>query len=821
MNFSEESVLEYKLLDDYRLNAVCWGEKMSNHANRYKDASRPTTERVADLLANMTLEEKVAQLCMWWHTNFFMPDFDAALEKTLQNGLGGINWLIPGFAPEENTSVLNRIQQFTVEKTRLGIPVLFTGEALAGGLFYGATCFPTAIGLASTWEPELIDAMCRIVREQMVEYGVRLVYSPVVDIARDPRWGRIGETYGEDPYLVSQIGIAYVKAMQGTDLKQAVACTGKHFLAYAAGEGGINKGAVSIGYRELYEIYARPFEAVIRDGGVRAIMNSHSVIDNVPVAGSRAILTDLLKNKLGFYGVVFSDAGVVEQMMTRNQSAATLEEAVVRALKAGIDIEISEPPVYSCLKDSVENGSLDVSFVNDAVSKVLTVKFDLGLFENPYAGGEVRKVVYTARNYAQAQITAVKSLVLLKNEGNLLPLSQDISSVAVIGPNSNGIRCFFGGYSPVAMRELTVSAFSRRLEDAEQVDNLAYGLYGDPSDPDSFAHWFYPDTKSVLQAISSIVSEKTVLHAAQGCTLAGEETGGFAGAVDAAGRSDVAIVVLGGVEGMGTGTTCGEGRDLVTVALPGVQQQLLEAVCSTGKPVVLVVISSNPLDLTWAKSHVSAIIQAWSPGQAAGSAIANVLFGLDNPGGKLPLTMIKNVGQIPLYYNHKPVFEGAESIAANVDGKYSCLYPFGHGLSYTEFVYSALVLQNRQVDTAGSVVLSFTVQNVGSRPGDEVAQVYFHDCAASVSRPVMELVAFKRIRLDPGEKCTMTITVQLEMLAFYDADMHFVIEPGKMEVLIGSSSEDIRLTETFEVTGNTLHVEQRRVFSSKVTALMG
>jgi len=666
---------------------------MGNRARIYKDASKPAAERVADLISDMTLDEKVSQLCTWWHTPYYMSDFEGALEKTLKHGLGAINWLIPGFAPEENVKVMNRIQKYALEETRLGIPVLFCGEALAGGLFYGATYFPTAIGLASTWEPELIAEMCRIVQTQMFEYGVRLVYSPVLDIARDPRWGRIGETYGEDPYLASQLGKAFVKAMQGNDLTRGVACTGKHFLGYAAGEGGINKGAVSIGQRELYEIYARPFEAVIRDSEVKAIMNSYCVIDNVPVASSKEILTNLLKKKLGFKGVVFSDSAAIEQLVTRNRSAGNFEEAAIRAITAGIDIAISEPPVYLFLKDAVESGKINETVIDESVKKVLKLKFELGLFENPYAPGEVNKVVYTVQNNIQAYKTAVKSLVLLKNDGKLLPLAKDKASIAVIGPNADCIRCFFGGYSSVAMRELTVAAFSGRADDKEQANAVAYGKYGDPQDMDSFAHYFYPDCISVYEAIKETVSGKTHLNYAKGCGITDKSTEGFEEAVKAAAKSDVAIVVLGGIEGMGPDTTCGEGRDRMNLSLPGVQQELLEEVYHTGTPIVLIVISSNPMDLTWAQDHIPAIIQAWSPGQAAGNAIADVLFGKEVPGGKLPLTMLKGVGQIPLYYNRKPVFEDPNCVTAYVDGPNGYLYPFGHGLSYTEFEYSGLTLQ--------------------------------------------------------------------------------------------------------------------------------
>lgn len=791
---------------------------MKFEQQKYKDSDATTEERVLDLLPRMNLEEKVAQLCTWWHTNFFMSDFNGALEKTLKNGLGGINWLIPGFAPEENVKVMNQIQQYAMEKTNLGIPVLFTGEALAGGLFYGATYFPTAIGLASTWEPELIEEMCRIVKLQMIEYGVRLVYSPVLDIARDPRWGRIGETYGEDPYLASQMGKSFVSAMQSEILSKGVACTGKHFLGYSIGEGGINKGIVNIGSRELYEVFARPFEAIIRDSGVRAIMNAYSVIDNVPVASSKAIMTDLLKQKLGFDGVVFSDDGSIQQLMTRNHSASSYEEAAVRAIKAGIDVDISEPPVYPLLNDAVKKGILDEETLNTAVEKVLTLKFDLGLFEHPYAEGNVKKTVYTTKNHAQAYRTAVKSLVLLKNDENILPLHHETTSVAVIGPNADNIRCFFGGYSSPAMRELTTSAFSGDKDDKEYDESVSYGKYGDSNDSDSFTRYFYPDTVSVLQAIRNIMSPNTIVQSVKGCELTFKSDERFDVAINAVKGSDVTIVVLGGIEGMGKDTTCGERRDRVNLSLPGCQQQLLEALCSVGNPVILVVISSNPLDLTWAKDHVQAILQAWSPGQAAGNAIADVLFGIESPGGKLPLTMPKHSGQIPIYYNRKPIFEDIDCAMDYIDGPNGCLYPFGHGLSYTEFAYGNLEIPVTQIDPSGSIVLSFEVENIGARAGDEVAQIYFHDCAATVCRPVKELVGFKRICLEPGEKYRLTFTVKAEMLAFYDADMKFVVEPGNHEVFIGSSSTDIRLQDMFEITGESMEVKQRSVFSSQVLA---
>ncbi|HHW47403.1 MAG TPA: beta-glucosidase [Clostridiaceae bacterium] len=784
---------------------------MTDNKPLYKDPSVPVEDRVEDLLSRMTLDEKIAQLVSRWHYEFFNEkEFDKKVSELLRDGLGTISWLLPPLDPEENVKVMNRIQKYAVEETRLGIPVIFHGEALAGGLFYGATYFPTAIGLASTWEPELISEMCSLVREQMYEYGVRIVFSPVLDIARDPRWGRIGETYGEDPYLASQMGMAFVKAMQGSDLTKGIACTGKHFLGYAAGEGGRNRNVASIGKRELYEIYARPFEAVIKNSKVKAIMNSYGVIDNVPVAASREILTGLLRKKLGFDGIVVSDYGAVAQLYAFNRSAKNLEDAAVQAITAGIDIEQPDPVAYPCLKDAIAKGIISEEVINSSVRRMLKLKFELGLFEQPYAPGDVKRAINRRECRELAYKLAVKSLVLLKNEDNILPLDKDIDEIAVVGPNAGHIRCFFGGYSPVAMREITPEALN-------SVEAKGNAQKAHCNEIDAFARQYYKNSISVLEAISEIVSKNTRINYAKGCELTGNAVDGFGEAIEAVRRSRVAIAVMGGIEGLGATTTCGEGRDSVDITLPGVQRKLLEELYNTGKPIILVIMSSRPLEISWEASKFPAVLQAWSPGEEGGRAVAGVLFGDEVPGGKLPVTTLRNVGQIPLYYNRKPIYGNIDTYAEYIDGNNEPLFPFGHGLSYTEFQYSDLVFEEDKVDSNGSVSLSFSLKNVGRTAGEEVVQVYFRDMEANVARPVKELVAFKRVALEPGEHVKLKFEISLSQLAFYDKDMNFVVEPGGVEVFIGSSSQDIRLNGRFEITGNRVYLEERKVFASRCT----
>lgn len=801
----------------------------------YKDPSQPIEKRVEELLSQMTLQEKVAQLGSIMPMLLYGKDGidPKKLETFVGDGIGQIS-RIAMFGSKQIVGIAesaNRIQKFLVEDTRLGIPAIIHEEALNGFLAPHATNFPTPISLAAAWEPELVKQMANIIRQQMRTVGVHQALSPVLDVARDPRWGRIHETYGEDPYLVSSLGTAYVKGLQGPDLKDGVIATGKHFLGYGLTEGGLNAAVTHLGDRELYEAFARPFEAAIRDAGMASIMNSYSEIDGIPVGSSKKTLTELLRGKMGFAGFVVSDYRTISRFVSKFGTAVDLHEAGVQAITAGLDVELPNVAGYgSKLVEAVRTGQVSGSLIDRSVRRVLEAKFRLALFENPFVDTNKIQAIYAALEGRDlSTLLAHKSMTLLKNEDGLLPLKKDMRSIAVIGPHADSVRLLFGNYTfPArmemmrsmilepdgeaasmmgAMDEDTIAVITEGLQDVLRADNI-----------DTFIKANYP-VRSVLEAIREIVSQRSQVHYAEGCDVVDESTAGFQAAVEAAKKADVAVLALGDRSGWVKATT-GEGKDRTSLYLPGVQQQLLEAVCATGTPVVLVLINGRPLSVNWAAEHVPAILEAWYPGQEGSDAIADVLFGDYNPGGRLPVTIARNAGQVPIYHYHKAGsgYQRAEGelLQGYTDISSDPLYPFGFGLTYTRFQYRNLRLSASQVDSRGTIEISCDVANVGDVAGDEVVQLYLHDREATVTRPVQELAGFKRVSLEPGATCTVTFKVKMSQLGFLNRDMHFVVEPGKLEVMIGTSSVDIHLRGEFEITGDVVDVVGKRSFTSDV-----
>ncbi len=602
--------------------------------------------------------------------------------------------------------------------------------------------------------------------------------------ARRKRSGRI-------PYLISQMGIAYVRGLQGPDLGAGVVATGKHFVGYGASEGGMNWAPAHIPERELREMYVTPFAAVIQEARLASVMNAYHEIDGVPLGSSKALLHDLLRGELGFDGVVVSDYFAVPTLLSYHRIARDEGDAARLALEAGIDIEL---PAVHCygepLRAAVQSGAVRLSLVDAAVHRVVRMKFDLGLFDNPYVDAAAAAAVFdTAEQRHLARRIAQKSIVLLKNDG-VLPLDPTLASIAVIGPNANSVRNLQGDYHYPTHIEAMFGA-------AEEGD-----MSPRPDGSVNLAQHFVP-TVTVLAGIRSAVSSQTVIHTAAGCEVLGTSTAGFAEAIAAAQKAEVAVVVVGDKAGLVDGCTSGESLDRAELGLPGVQQALVEAVVATGTPVVVVLINGRPLALPWMAAHVAAIVEAWLPGEEGGHAVADVLFGRVNPGGRLPISLPVTVGQVPVYYNHKPSGGRTNWKGDYVDASTKPLFPFGHGLSYTTFEYANLDISPKQVGAAETVFIRVEVTNAGARSGEEVVQLYVHDVVASVTRPVKELKGFKRIALEPGEKCAVRFDFAVSQLAFYDRSMRFVVEPGTIEVLIGSSSENIRLTCTFDIIGDT------------------
>ncbi|MBN2100148.1 MAG: glycoside hydrolase family 3 C-terminal domain-containing protein [Dehalococcoidia bacterium] len=793
----------------------------------YKDPSRSIAERVADLIDRMTLEEKVAQLCGCWPFELLTPaGLDSERMKSrLAHGLGQVSRLAGMSAepPWKTAELVNGIQRYLVEGTRLGIPAIVHEECLCGYQARQGTVFPQAIGLAASWDPALMQKMTDIIRQQMVAAGARQALAPVLDVTRDPRWGRTEETYGEDPCLASAMGRAYVRGLQCDDLAGGVIATAKHFIGHGNSEGGLNWAPAHIAPRELYEVFARPFEAAIREAGLASVMNAYNEIDGVPCAVSKALLTGFLRGQLGFQGLVVSDYMAIETAHNYHRVAGDMQEAAIQAIEAGMDVELPAPTAYGSLVDAVQKGLVDRTTIDTSVRRVLEAKFKLGLFEKPYVDTErTREVFANPEAKEVSRRLALKSMTLLKNEGALLPLPKNVESIAVIGPIADSVRCLLGDYNYVSFTEGIVgmirslardlNADPSQLGDFVAYHAAAFKTYLETEDEEAMARENY-DMASILESIRLLAGKSARVTHARGCAVQGLDRSGFDEAVAVAKQAEVAVIVMGGKSGLDYTCTCGETRDVSSLALPGVQQGLLEAVYATGTPVVLVVVSGRPFAITWAAEHVPAILQAWLPGQEGGPAVADVLFGSAAPGGKLPISVPRSEGQIPVYHYHKPSGGRSQFSGNYVDMPAKPLYPFGFGLSYTAFEYSNLRMNKPKVDSRGIIEISCDVKNAGKVAGDEVVQLYVHDREAAVTRPVQELAGFCRLHLKPGEAQTVSFSLTIRQLAFYNVDMEFVVEPGNIDVMAGSSSEDIRLRGVFEITGSILKVAGERPFT--------
>jgi beta-glucosidase len=776
----------------------------------YPDDTRSIDARVGDLLSRMTVEEKLAQLGGVWVNGLIDGDgmlMEHLAREKLMHGAGHVTRIggTTVLPPAASARLANAIQKFLIEQTRLGIPAIIHEESCAGYLARGATCFPQAIGLASTWDPELIEAMTTVIRAQMRAVGAHQALAPVLDVTRDPRWGRAEETFGEDPYLIAQMGIAYVRGLQGTDLRNGIVATGKHFLGYGASEGGMNWAPAHLSTRELLEVYAFPFAAAVREAQLASMMNAYSEIDGVPLGSSTELLRDLLRGTIGFDGVVVSDYFTIATLLAYHHIAHDAGEAARLALEAGIDIELPAAECYGePLRLALDQGMVDPGLVDAAVGRVLRMKFQLGLFERPYVDADAAApVLDTPEQRALARRIAQKSIVLLKNDGGLLPLDKVIRSIAVVGPSASSVRLLQGDYHyPTHLESIYGSILEGDVSPpAERIVNLA--------------QYFVPMV-SVLEGIKAKVSRQTAVHSARGCDILETSTQDFAQAVEAARQAEVAIVVVGEKSGLVDGCTSGESLDRADLGLPGVQQALVEAIVATGTPVVAVLINGRPLALPWIANHVAAVVEAWVPGEEGGAAVADVLFGDYNPGGRLPVSLPVTVGQVPIYYNHKPSGGRTQWKGDYVGISSKPLFPFGHGLSFTRFAYSGFSISPSQVGATDTIQIRVEITNVGDRSGDEVVQLYVHDVVASVTRPVKELRGFKRLALTPGEKQTVLFELAVSQLGFYDRQMAFVVEPGTIEVMVGSSSEDIRASGAFEIIGPTTEVGALQRFSTPV-----
>lgn len=777
---------------------------MTSTRAAYRDPSRPIDERVSDLLGQMTLAEKLAQVGSFWAFEIVGDDgLDRERLATLAaDGLGELTRLAgsTNLRPAEVAEAADAIQHYLVEETRLGIPAIIHEECLHGLLAWAAPCFQQSIGAAASFDPEVVTRVADTIRRRMLLTGARHALAPVLDIGRDPRWGRIEETYGEDPYLATELGVAYVRALQGDDLAEGVVATGKHLVGHGLAEGGMNQAPAHIGPRELRDEQLLPFEAAVRVAGLASLMPAYCDVDGVPCHASPELLTTIAREAWGFDGIMASDYIGVEMIATAHRLTDDLGEAARLALAAGVDSELPRTAAFGPpLADAIETGRVDVALLDAAVARMLRMKFRLGLFEHPYHDLPTPADFETlaADEAEAADALARRSLVLLRNDG-VLPLAADRRRIAVLGPIAASARDLLGDYSHLVHIE-TLG------EMRQQGNALGVADHATSAAADELS-----GLGTILDAIRDAFSEAKV-EGARGCGLRDGTDAELAVAVETAAAADVAIVVLGERSGLTDDSTTGEFRDRLDLGFLGRQSELLEAVVATGTPVVLVVVSGRPLAIPWAAEHCAAILWAWVPGGAGPAAIAAALSGELNPGGKLPISFPRHVGQIPLSYRHHPTGGHSQPKGDYVDGPTTPLYPFGFGLSYTSFRVSDLRLDRAAVATEdGKLTISVNVTNTGARAGDEVVQLYIRDEAATVARPVRELRGFRRVTLDPGGCRTVTFQLAAEQFAYTGADLHRVVEPGRITLQVGTSSADLPLTAEIELLGPTVHVVDRR-----------
>lgn len=794
----------------------------------YRDPTAPIADRVEDLLGRMDLADKLAQIGSIWLTELVDGDrFDAAyVAAKLEHGIGHVTRIgaSTGLRPAASARLMNQIQRVAVEQTRLGIPVMVHEEAVAGYCARDATQLPQAIGLASSWDESLLTEVADAIRRQMVAVGARHSLSPVLDVARDARWGRVEETYGEDPYLVGRLGTAYVRGLQGDDLRHGVIATGKHFLGYAMSEGGMNHAPVHLGPRELREVYAEPFAAAIRDAGMASVMNSYSSVDGIPCAGSAAILDDLLRGELGFDGVVVADYYAVQLLVTHHAVAADPGAAGALALRAGLDLELPGRECYGRpLEALITDGQLPIEVVDTAVRRVLRSKLQVGLFEDPYVDEDAAAAAFdTPADRALARRAATASMVLLQNEGGLLPLDPaGLRRVAVIGPSADDERLLQGDYHYPTHIEMTYEAKEGpSILGGQQRPSSGAGEEYLPAEGGAFEtgpHFVRHVTP--LAGLRAALPDAEVTYA-KGCEITGDDASGIPGAATTAGEADVALVFVGGRSGLTRSCTVGEARDATDLGLTGVQQALVDAVAATGTPTVVVLLSGRVHAIPAIAETVPAVLLAWLPGEEGGNAIADVLLGRAEPGGRLPVSLPRHVGQVPIHHDHRTGGGRAMFYGDYSDSPTTPLYAFGHGLTYTTFEYGDLEVVVSGT-TAEPVVLRATVSNVGGRRGTDVVQLYVRDLVASVVRPYQQLVGFAKVEIEVGTTATVTFEVHPSRLAFYDEAMRFVTEPGAFRFSVGGASDTAKAHAQVDLTGAVVEHRQREIVATATSFEVG
>lgn len=745
----------------------------------YENPKAPLEDRVQDLLSQMTLEEKTCQMATLYGSGRVLKDAlpqDNWKTEVWKDGIGNIDEEHNGlgafkseysFPYAKHVDAKHTIQRWFVEKTRLGIPVDFTNEGIRGLCHDRATYFPAQCGQGATWNKKLIARIGEVEAKEAVALGYTNIYSPILDIAQDPRWGRCVETYGEDPYLVGELGKQMITSLQ----KYNLVATPKHFAVYSipvGGRDGKTRTDPHVAPREMRTLYIEPFRMAFQEAGALGVMSSYNDYDGEPITGSYHFLTEILRQEWGFKGYVVSDSEAVEFISNKHKVADTYEDGIAQAVNAGLNIRTHFTPPADFilpLRKAVDDGKISQETLDKRVAEILRIKFWLGLFDNPYRGNgkQAEQIVHSKEHQAVSLEAARQSLVLLKNETHLLPLSKSIRSIAVIGPNADEQTQLICRYGPANAPTKTVyQGIKELLPHAEVIYKKGCDII-DPHFPESEILDF-PKTAEEVRLMEE--------------------------AIRAAKQAEVVVMVLGGNE-----LTVREDRSRTSLNLPGRQEELLKAVCATGKPVILVMLDGRASSINYAAAHVPAILHAWFPGEFCGQAVAEALFGDYNPGGRLAVTFPKSVGQIPFAFPFKPGSDESSSTSV-----YGALYPFGHGLSYTTFTYSDLHISPSHQGVQGDIHVSCKIKNTGKIKGDEVVQLYLRDEISSVTTYTKVLRGFERISLKAGEEQTVHFRLRPQDLGLWDKNMNFRVEPGSFKVMLGASSTDIRLHGQFEIT---------------------
>lgn len=791
----------------------------------YLNTALSPEERARDLLAQLTLEEKMAQI------RGIMP-FGYPGDKSEQwvsgRGIGQVSALpiqMMETTKEQAVTWQKDLQQKVMQESPHHIPAAFHMEGVNGAYFHGAANYPTGISRGAAFDPELEEEIGKNVARNELAAGFTQVLAPVLDVARDPRMGRYGEAYGEDPTVAAALGAAYTRGIQSvTEDGRQAAATSKHFVGFHSSRGGVHGGGSSIGERELREIYAKPFQAAITESGLKGVMPCYNVIDGIPFSASSKYLTGLLREEMGFDGVTVSDYSAVSQVYDVKRVGKDLADAGEKCLKAGMDVELPSPEGYADeLEQRFRDGKIDMAVLDRAVLRILKEKLRMGLFDHPFGNVErLQEAVRLEQESGAAKRAAEESVILLKNDG-ILPLGQ-YKKILLIGPHAANARFYFGGYTHLSMMESSKAARNTLAgvssQDQEQVLIPGTKVQSDEAPAfDSILNWIAPGCPSLLDAVKAQWKDAEVLWT-KGYPIAGASEEGFAEALQLAQEADLVLMTLGGKYGTGSIATMGEGIDATDIGLPACQEQLIQKVAALGKPVVGIHFGGKPISSDAADKCLNALIEAFCPGAYAAPVLVDILSGALAPSGKLPVSIPFNAGQIPVVYSHEhgSCWHQAMSIGFPdyVDCSHHPRYPFGYGLTYTSFVYEDLTLDKKKTAPDEAVTISFTVHNTGTRAATEIVQLYLADVCASVTRPVLELAGFCRIPLEADAKQRVSFWVHPSQMAFLDEDMRWKVEQGEIEVLVGTSSDDIRLTDKFEITEDQWIDGKTRSFYAEV-----